>query len=327
MKIRTLHLYISFVILFLNIENSFSQKYKVGFKQIKTANGLNISLWYPTLAKDSAFIYTKSLESKLALNGPIADTVFPLIVFSHGFTGCGIQSVFFTEELAKQGYVVAAPDHKDATCELNSTYTFKMKAPEVPFTSPMKWSEQTYRNRKNDMGSVINYMIRKSDFATKIDSNKIAAAGHSLGGYTVFGLAGGWDSWKNDKIKAVLLFSPYLSPFEVRNDIKKVNIPVMYQGADMDISLTPPLSKKGGIYEQSNVPKYYVELSGGSHFEWSNVVCMGQLRISECLEKKKNARLINEYSIAFFDKYLKGKAPEILNGKGGKVKEFRVNEK
>jgi hypothetical protein len=36
------------------------------------------------------------------------------VVFSRGCTGCGLQSVSFTEELARNGFVVAAPDYTDA---------------------------------------------------------------------------------------------------------------------------------------------------------------------------------------------------------------------
>ena len=42
---------------------------------------------------------------------------YPLILFSHGFTGCGTQSVFLTDALAGDGYLVLAPDHHDAACE------------------------------------------------------------------------------------------------------------------------------------------------------------------------------------------------------------------
>jgi len=38
----------------------------------------------------------------------------PLVLFSHGLGGCALQTIFFTEELARHGYVVAAPDHADA---------------------------------------------------------------------------------------------------------------------------------------------------------------------------------------------------------------------
>jgi len=40
----------------------------------------------------------------------------PLILFSHGFGGCNTQSVFLMQALAKAGYLVLAPNHRDARC-------------------------------------------------------------------------------------------------------------------------------------------------------------------------------------------------------------------
>ena len=42
-----------------------------------------------------------------------ADTPYPIILFSHVFSACAFQSLFFTENLASHGYVVAAPDYTD----------------------------------------------------------------------------------------------------------------------------------------------------------------------------------------------------------------------
>ena len=41
---------------------------------------------------------------------------FPVVLFSHGFGGCNTQSVFLMEALARSGYFVLAPNHKDAHC-------------------------------------------------------------------------------------------------------------------------------------------------------------------------------------------------------------------
>src|SRR5579872_3176388 len=38
---------------------------------------------------------------------------YPLILFSHGYTGCNTQSVFLMRALAHAGYLVLAPNHKD----------------------------------------------------------------------------------------------------------------------------------------------------------------------------------------------------------------------
>lgn len=64
----------------------------------------------------AAYSYGRSdLEGDVSVNGKPSDKgLFPLVIFSHGYGGCGLKSVFFTEEMARHGYVVAAPDHNDA---------------------------------------------------------------------------------------------------------------------------------------------------------------------------------------------------------------------
>jgi hypothetical protein len=45
-----------------------------------------------------------------------------------------------------------------------------------------------------------------------VDLGRLGYIGHSLGGDTVVGLAGGWSSWKTPGVKAVLALSPYTEP-------------------------------------------------------------------------------------------------------------------
>src|SRR5919202_1502655 len=40
----------------------------------------------------------------------------PVVVFSHGLYTCATQSRFLTEALADSGYLVIAPNHRDASC-------------------------------------------------------------------------------------------------------------------------------------------------------------------------------------------------------------------
>jgi predicted dienelactone hydrolase len=137
-----------------------------------------------------------------------------------------------------------------------------------------------------------------------VDRNRIGIAGHSLGGYTVLGLAGGWASWKDPRVKAVLALSPYCSPFLGRMRLKGISIPVMYQGGTRDFGITPTVKKAQGAYDQSRAPKYYVELDGAGHFAWTDL-------------NRAYVSTIDAYSVAFFDAYLK-------NRKDGLVKLTRA---
>jgi predicted dienelactone hydrolase len=225
---------------------------------------------------------------------------YPVILFSHGFTGCGTQSVSLTEALAQAGYFVLAPNHFDAGCGTGMGHQGALLAKlattrsEKPFRNPGAWGETTYRNRGADLEAVLDTILEQKSFqGVPIDSSRIGLAGHSLGGYTVLGLAGAWPSWKDRRVKAVLAVSPYCAPFFLKGDLGHLDVPVMYQGGTLDVGISPSVRRPGGAYDLTSAPKYYVELAGAGHFAWTNL-------------NKSYQPLINDYAVAFFDRYLKG---------------------
>ena len=223
---------------------------------------------------------------------------YPVILFSHGFTGCGTQSVFLTEGLAQAGYFVLAPNHPDAGCgpghEGKLFEKLSTMQSEQPFHNPDAWSKATYGDRRADLEAILDMILKEKSFqGVPIDSSRIGLAGHSLGGYTVLALAGAWPSWKDRRVKAVLALSPYCAPFIMKGDLGHLDVPVMYQGGTLDIGITPSVRRPGGAYDLTSAPKYFLDLAGAGHFAWTNL-------------DKSYQSLINDYAVAFFDRYLKG---------------------
>jgi predicted dienelactone hydrolase len=217
------------------------------------------------------------------------------VLFSHGFGGCNTQSTFLMEALAEAGYLVLAPNHDDAHCGSARNRGAGWN-PEEPFQRAGDWTEATYRVRATDLKSVLDAVLREKTFqGVPVDSSRIGLAGHSLGGYTVMGLAGAWPSWKDGRIKAVLALSPYCTPYLQRGNLSHMNVPVMYQGGTLDLGITPFVRRTNGAYDLSTAPKYYVEFQGAGHLAWTNL-------------NRKYQGLIDSYSVAFFDRYLKGNA-------------------
>ena len=240
-----------------------------------TLTGRDVAVWKPTRAADASG--------------------YPLIVFSHGFTGSNTQTKFLMQALAQAGYLVVAPNHKDACCGSGRHFGNGGRKPEIPFHDAGRWTDTTYRDRRDDIEAVLNAVLSRDNFAgLPVDRNRIGIAGHSLGGYTVLGLAGGWASWKDPRVKAVLALSPYCAPFLAAMRLKEVSIPVMYQGGTRDFGITPTVKKTQGAYDQSKAPKYYVELDGAGHFAWTDL-------------NRAYVSTIDAYSVAFFDAYLKNR--------------------
>lgn len=225
---------------------------------------------------------------------PKATGPAPLVIFSHGFGGCPTQSRFLMEALAADGYLVIAPNHKDARCG-NSFSDSGRARPEIPFGTPEDWSPQTYSDRRDDIVHLLNILRQEERWSARIDWSRMALAGHSLGGYTVLGLAGGWAQWKQPGIRAVLALSPYCAPYAEHHSLKEISSPVMYQGGMLDKGITPSIARKGGCYDQTPSPAAFVEFKLAGHFAWTNL-------------NSREHDAITHYALSFLNHYVKGSA-------------------
>jgi predicted dienelactone hydrolase len=200
---------------------------------------------------------------------PATSVPQPVIIFSHGFHGCGTQSRFLMDAFADAGYLIFAPNHRDATCRGGNASWSEKSA--IPFRDPEQWNDSSYRDRADDIHRLIDAIATDERYRSRADISRLALAGHSLGGYTVLGLAGAWPSWKLPGVKAVLALSPYTQPFLARKTLAGLSVPVMYQGGTRDLGITPTVQKSMGSYDLSPPPKYYVEFDGAGHFAWTDI--------------------------------------------------------
>jgi predicted dienelactone hydrolase len=215
----------------------------------------------------------------------------PLVVFSHGFHGNRNQSTFLTAALARAGYLVIAPNHADAMAEGRGT----SGRPELPFQRPDEWNDTTFQDRARDIRSLLAALHSSDRFSSRVDWSRVGLAGHSLGGYTVLGLAGAWPSWQMAEVKAVLALSPYASPYARHRGLAGMHCPVMYQTGTLDVGVAPFLIRPGGVYDKTAPPAYLVELRGAGHFAWTDL-------------NPRFQETIDAYAVAFLDRHLKGDA-------------------
>jgi predicted dienelactone hydrolase len=112
-----------------------------------------------------------------AVNAPVAQAPekFPLIVLSHGFGATAANMAWLGKALAAHGAITAAVNHPGNNAIDGNT---------VPGAT-LWWL------RARDLSAVIDAMLKDPIFGPRIDSQRIGAAGHSAGGYTVIELAGG----------------------------------------------------------------------------------------------------------------------------------------
>lgn len=241
-----------------------------GAPETDTIAGLDVAVWRPALGETA-----------------------PLVIFSHGFHGCNTQTSFLMRALARHGYLVIAPNHRDAGCVRGGLIaSFK---PRQPFRKPALWTDATFADRRDDVVNLIAGLRTTARWSSMIDWNNVALAGHSLGGYTVLGLAGAWPSWKLEgvQLKAVLALSPYCAPYIEKGSLGSMDVPVMYQGGTRDWGITPSVMKPGGAYDQTRGPASLIEFDGANHFAFTD-------------RGREHQDSISHYALAFLDAFLSG---------------------
>ena len=305
-----------------------SGRFSAGYRVLQLDDSRQVAVWYPTHTPEQRLSRSPAgerLASRVARDAPPAACPrVPLVLFSHGWGGCALQSIFLTEELARAGYVVAAPDHADAACRVGTDDVDlgRMRI-DRSFLDPASWNDRSEVGRLHDLRAVIARVAADPALARITDTSRVGAIGHSLGGYAVLGMAGGWPTWKTPEVKAVLALSPYVLPFIARGTLTRLQVPVMYQGASLDWGMTTSLEGPQGAYAVTAPPKFLVKLNGGTHFEWTNLLCAGTTDVAACLRARPNAALINVYGRAFFDRFLKGSAGEVLTSPGKGLDTYR----
>jgi predicted dienelactone hydrolase len=232
----------------------------------------------------------------------------PVIVFSHGWLGSANQSTFLTAGLAAHGYLVIAPDHRDSS---GNKRPAGARVDPKSFIHPGEWNDTVFRDRRDDIFAIVKALKSDRKWSGAIDWKRFGLAGHSLGGYTVLGLAGAWPSWKlPEKVKAVLALSPFCTPYLANHTLASLHVPVMYQGGTADFGITPFVGKSGGAYDQTSSPDYFINFQGAGHLAFTDLNPRFQVAILA-------------YSLAFFDRYVKGDAKTDLSFRLPEVRDYR----
>ena len=304
-----------------------TQDFNVGYRILEfqtTQNNqtktLVAAVWYPSQDKTSNYnYYGQTPNSSLAVNGTV-DKVrgpYPLIVFSHGDGGCGIQSVFFAEYMAQNGYIVVAPDHDDAAMgHIKGGPTSPIKL--AIGLKKLKSSQDPlgdFASRPLDIKAVISEVFAlnknpQSFLYGAVNENQLAVSGHSFGTWTSEVIGGavpsGYEYLTDLRVKVILLFAPGILDWIKADEYMKMNKPVMFLVGQDDMNDLSNGLPRRTAYDNSQPPKYMPIVKNAGHLAFSNAVCKGYQSIEQCQQNSKQAKTINKYSLAFVNRYLKG---------------------
>lgn len=283
-------------LLLLAVLFSHSACAEIGFRQLQlNANDhrpLTVALWYPTADSGK----TERVGENIAFSGipallnakPVAQ-LHPLLLLSHGYGGNWRNLNWLAQGMASQGYIVAAVDHPGTTT-LNKE----------EHVAQQLWE------RPRDLEVLLNYLTETPQIAGPVDPERIAAAGHSLGGWTVMELAGGLFSAdrflqdckahqalggckltqvlgidkpessaplaatpRDSRIKAVVSLDLGLARGFTPESLARVSLPVLVMAAQADSDDVPARLESGYLFD--SLPeghRQFVSVTGATHFSF-----------------------------------------------------------
>ena len=172
-------------------------EYPVGVTTLQLDKGPLVEVWYPAVPGTTGTetydvrdftpdvikaILTGDVPASYSYpagrDAAVADGEFPVVLFSHGFTGIRVQSSFLTSHLASYGMIVVSPEHpsRDLTNVLGGTAS----GDRADSVDDLLQSLDLITAQDADPASM---------FSGHVDVSRVAAVGHSAGGGTVLGAA------------------------------------------------------------------------------------------------------------------------------------------
>ncbi|MDA2702031.1 carboxylic ester hydrolase [Bacillus cereus] len=264
------------------------------------SKGLEKTLSIPAFA----FSHMELVKSHSFMDLQLLDSEnhYPILLFSHGFNGFRNQNTFQVEELASQGYIVLSIDH-----------TFDAAATVFPggrtaYVQPINLTDEGDSHIKlweEDVSFVLNQIEKLNEndetgfFTGRLDTSRIGMFGHSYGGATAAQILA-----KDSRVKAAINMDGTLYG-EILPE-SGIGKPFLLMNAEEPDEADP--------FEVRE--RYGRGLAGGGmsmviphtdHTSFTDLHLFSPLLQSPGENPKEVHRIINEFSLAFFDQYVKQK--------------------
>jgi predicted dienelactone hydrolase len=327
----------------VHASNRFHVGYRIldlEFKEGGEVKTLTVAVWYPTDQLPEKYEYGGPTIGEVTIDAEIytKQGPYPLLVFSHGYGGSGLGSVFFTEPLAARGWIVAAPDHHDRYTAVRIRSGQKKQFDRLgllrharEISNSNSENRDAYLYRLDEIKLVLDRLLQSERFGKSIDKKKIAIGGHSFGGFTALGLCGTIPERRDDRIKGILLFSTGAGGYLYReNELAGIKIPSMYFLGERErrqkrgTKTMAELADK--VYRNLAPPKYFLEVRGANHFSFNNRFT-NKLGARFLSGTEDQFEVIRRYSIAFLEKHVAGRkdADNVLSQKDELLSRFIRN--
>ncbi len=256
-----------------------------------------------------------------------ARDALPVVVFSHGYhLGYLQQNLAIMETLASHGYIVvslahpyealAAPLGDGSLARYAGEY-------EAEFYDSKAMQENSLRIWTADFALVLDALekINAGDIPTllagRLDLQRLGLFGMSFGGSAASQVC-----LEDARCKALLtLDSPQYSAVEAGQIEQPLLLMVSQQGEYIE----------HGVYDNAGGPAYLVSVKDAVHHNFSDLSLISPLSSAlgfmGPINGEQMLRIMNAYTLAFFDRHIKGLPGALLNGLSAEFPEVSIESR
>jgi predicted dienelactone hydrolase len=267
---------------------------------------------------------------------------FPVLIFSPGAEGFRQHNTFEVEDLVSHGYIVAAIDHPRAAREVvfpdGRRVEFDPRVIDVPrFLTDPDFADPVFDYLGEDVSFALDRIVALNAadptriLTGRIDANHVGMFGVSLGGVVAA------EACRIDpRIGACLIEDVFAPQDVVASGLAQ---PTMWLSRDPDSmrlegwpewEIDLHQSTMMATFEGVRSDRYIVRIPGMFHLNYTDfpytiaTPIARQLGIIGPIDWRRGHTIVNAYTLAFFDRYLKREPQPLLDGKSAQFPEIQL---
>ena len=311
---------------------------------VQDADALASALARQRHLPELTFGHLKYVTTNATPSAPVADDKpsYPVLILLEGLTGFRQMNTFQVEELVSHGYIVAAIDQPYAAAvvvfpdgrQIAGLSLDQMKALIRPSLSPVE-KAPTLNGRALEKG-IIPYLAQDTIFTLgqlaalnqadpngiltgRLDMQRIGIFGVSLGGIVV-----GEACRLEPRLRACLVMDAPMPAAVVHAGLPQPNMWITRDSETMQLEGWPQaeidehLTTMRAVFERLTGDGYFVRAPGMFHANLTDIPrwspLWSWLGVTGPIDGERAHSIINAYSLAFFDRHLKGRSAALLDG-------------
>ncbi|MCZ6456202.1 MAG: hypothetical protein O6650_03030 [Actinobacteria bacterium] len=268
--------------------------------------------------------YTKYTISNGYPSIPIADGTFPVVIYSHGWTGFRTIAINQIETLVSNGYIVIAIDHTYGAIATRLTNGEVIEHDPAALPDEEVVGEEAYAEASANLVStfaadIVTVLDTLEDgkagafgaVAAGADLTSIGVYGHSTGGGAAIKVC-----LEDPRCDAVLGLDPWVEPFSDRVIKLTATRPALFMRSD-EWRGNENDNLLRGIAGRSEALTYWIGVDGAEHNDFVAVPLLspigGRLGLKGPIPTGRILPIIDNYLLGFFDVFLLGTGSAALD--------------